>query len=96
MEDGLMGEFAKGKINEIIDFHKLIEKNRHINCLTKIYLHSKQKKFWQTQKIIGEEYLKQVIKNHLVEIEKKLLGQDEAKKEEIKRAEVYLESLKNG
>ncbi|HIP26054.1 MAG TPA: hypothetical protein EYG80_00170, partial [Flavobacteriaceae bacterium] len=26
MEDGLMGEFAKSKINEIIDFHKKIEK----------------------------------------------------------------------
>ena len=94
MEDGLMGEFAKGKINEIIDFYKLVKKDRHTDCLTKIYLHSKQKKFWQTQKIIGEEYLKQVIKNHLVEIEKKLLGKDMAKQEEIKRVEAYLESLK--
>jgi predicted ATPase len=94
MDDGLMGEFAKGKINEIIDFHKLVEKNRHTNCLTKIYLDSKQKKFWDIQKIIGEDYLKQVIKNHLVEIEKSLLGVDEAKKEEIKRVEAYLESLK--
>ncbi len=94
MEDGLMGEFAKSKINEIIDFQKLVKKNRHIDCLTKIYLHSKQKNFWQTQKIIGEEYLKQVIKNHLVEIEKKLLGKDRAKQEEIKRVEAYLESLK--
>ena len=94
MEDGLMGGFAKGKINEIIDFHKLVKKGRHTDCLTKIYLHSKQKKFWQTQKIIGEEYLKQVIKNHLVDIETILLGKDGAKQEEIKRVEAYLESLK--
>jgi len=95
MEDGLMGEFAKGKINEIIYFHNLVKKDTHHKCLKKIYQKSKQKKFWQIQSIIGEEYLKQVIKNHLIEIESILLGKKEAKKEEIKRVETYLESLKN-
>ena len=94
MEDGLMGEFAKGKINEIINFHKLVEKKRHYGCLKKIYVNSKKQRFWDIQKIIGEDYLKQVIQNHLVEIEKELLGSYEAKKEEIKRVEAYLESLK--
>ncbi len=94
MEDGLMGEFAKGKINEIIDFHKVVEKQKHITCLKKIY-EKRKTKFWQTQSIIGEEYLKQIIKNHLVEIEKILLGKDEAKKQEIERTETYLKSLKN-
>ena len=94
MEDGLMGEFAKGKINEIIDFHKVVEKEKHTTCLKKIY-EKRKTKFWQTQSIIGEEYLKQIIKNHLVEIEKILLGKDEAKKQEIERTETYLKSLKN-
>jgi len=94
MEDGLMGEFAKSKINEIIDFYKIVQKKQHINCLKKIYLAKRKDMFWQTQSIIGEEYLKQVIKNHLVEIEKILLRKDGAKKEEIKRVEAYLESLK--
>jgi len=95
MNDGLMGEFAKGKINEILNFHKIIDKKRHLSCLKKIYIHSKQTQFWHIQKIIGEEYLKQVIKNHLTEIEKILLGKEEAKNAEIRRVEAYLTSLKN-
>jgi len=94
MEDGLMGEFAKSKINEIIEFHNIVSKGRHKECLKKIY-EKRKMRFWQTQSIIGEEYLKQIIKNHLVEIEKILLGKDKAKEEEIKRVEKYLESLKN-
>ena len=94
MEDGLMGEFAKGKINEIIDFHKVVEKEKHATCLKKIY-EKRKIKFWQTQSIIGEEYLKQIIKNHLVEIEKTLLGKDEAKSQEVERTKAYLEQLEN-
>ena len=56
---------------------------------------SDKKRFWQTQSIIGEDYLKQVIKNHLVEIESVLLGKRKANDEEIKRVEAYLKSLKN-
>jgi len=99
MEDGLMGEFAKSRINEIIDFHKQVEdenkrENSNLDSLKTEY-GDKKKRFWDVQSIIGEEYLKQVIKNHLVEIEKILLGKDKAKEEEIKRVEKYLESLKN-
>ena len=99
MEDGLMGEFAKSKINEIIDFHKEVEEENQkeksdFSTLT-IKYKSKQKKFWKTQSIIGDEYLKQVIKNHLVEIEKILLGKDKAKEEEIKRVKTYLKSLQD-
>jgi len=94
MEDGLMGEFARGKINEIIDFHKVTEKQKHKTCLKEIY-EKRKRKFWQTQSIIGEEYLKQIIKNHLVEIEKIVLGKDAAKQQEIERTETYLKSLKN-
>jgi predicted ATP-binding protein involved in virulence len=95
MEDGLMGEFAMSKINEIIDFHKIVEQKKHKECLKKIY-EKRKAIFWNTQKIIGEDYLKQVVKNHLVEIEKILLGKDKAKEEEIKRTKAYLKSLKNG
>jgi predicted ATPase len=95
MKDGLMGEFAKSKIDEIIKFHKIVEQKKHKECLKKIYKKRKDR-FWDTQKIIGEDYLKQVVKNHLVEIEKILLGKDKAKEEEIKRTKAYLESLENG
>ena len=69
MEDGLMGEFARGKINEIIRFHNLTKKNRHKSCLQKIY-DKREKGFRQTQSIIGDPYLQQVLENHLLEIDK--------------------------
>ena len=94
MEDGLMGEFAKGKINEIIAFHTQVENDGKTEELLSAY-HDKKVQFWNTQKIIGEAYLQQIVKNHLIEIEKILLGKDQAKEEEIKRVERYIESLKN-
>ena len=88
MEDGLMGEFAKSKIHEIIKFHEIVEKTKNtataIDGLKGAY-EIKKKRFWDTQSLIGEDYLKQVVKNHLIDIESILLGKDEAKNVEIKR-----------
>jgi predicted ATPase len=93
MKDGLMGEFAKDKIQSIIKYHEDIEK-KEISEADKIeYKTKKQKEFWQIQSIIGDDYLKQVIKNHLIEIEKIVLGNDEAKKEEVKRLKAQIELL---
>jgi hypothetical protein len=78
-----------------LEFHKEVEKENSNKEALKIKYLENQKKFWQIQKIIGEEYLKQVIKNHLVEIEKILLGKDKAKEEEITRTKEYLKSLEN-
>ncbi len=99
MEDGLMGEFARSKIDDVIKFHKKVEEENKkdssdLEELKREYS-TKKDKFWQIQQIIGEDYLKQVIKNHLVEIEKILLGKDAAREEEIKRTEAYLEKLKS-
>ena len=95
MEDGLTGEFAKSKINEIIDFHKKVKNGENIKIYKYFYKKEYSNRFWQIQSIIGEDYLKQIVKNHLIEIEKILLGKDRAKEEEIKRTEEYLKSLKN-
>ncbi len=99
MEDGLMGEFAKGKINEIIDFHKEVEEENRKEKSNLVPLQTRyksdKKRFWQTQSIIGEDYLKQVIKNHLRDIEKVLLNHDEAKQEEIKRLRKEADRLEN-
>ena len=93
MKDGLIGEFAKEKIQSIIKYHEGIEK-KEISQADKIeYKTKKQKEFWQIQSIIGDDYLKQVIKNHLIEIEKIVLGNDEAKKEEVKRLKAQIELL---
>ena len=99
MDDGLMGEFAKSKINEIIDFHKEIEKENKKEqsnfTSLKIRYEEYKIKFWQVQSIIGEEYLKQVIKNHLRDIENILLGHNQAKKEEINRLREEADRLEN-
>lgn len=95
MKNGLMGEFAKEKIQSIIKYHEDIEKKEILETDTIEYKTKKQKEFWQIQSIIGDDYLKQVIKNHLVEIEKIVLGNDEAKEEEIKRLEAQIEQLRN-
>ncbi|CUV65539.1 conserved hypothetical protein [Sulfurovum sp. enrichment culture clone C5] len=99
MKDGLMGEFAKSKINKIIEFHKQVEEEnkKETKDFTdlKAQYENQKTQFWHIQNIIGEEYLKQVIKNHLIEIEKILLGKDEAKNAEIGRVKAYLESLEN-
>jgi predicted ATP-dependent endonuclease of OLD family len=78
MKDGLMGEFAKDKIQSILKYHEeILEKEltteENINQRDEekeIYEKEHKTKFRQIQSIIGDDYLKQVIKNHLVEIEK--------------------------
>ncbi|MEA2027977.1 MAG: hypothetical protein U9N49_03255 [Campylobacterota bacterium] len=97
MSGGLMGEFAKGEINEIINFHKEViefqNNTKEIEVYRCVYT-DKKKHFWHIQSIIGEEYLKQVVKNHLVEIEKLLLGEDKAKEAEIQRLQAQIDALK--
>jgi len=103
MDGGLMGEFAKSKINEVLNFHKRVEEIKEekdeIKILKNEYLDedennkSLKDKFWNIQSIIGEDYIKQVIKNHLIEIEKILLGNDKVKEEEIQRLKAQIELL---
>ncbi|MGB3751081.1 MAG: AAA family ATPase [Arcobacteraceae bacterium] len=103
MKDGLMGEFAKDKIQSIIKYHdeilkKDLKKKENIkrrNAEKLIYEKEHKTHFWQIQSIIGDDYLKQVIKNHLMEIEKIVLGNDEAKKEEILRLKQQINLLEN-
>lgn len=93
MEDGLMGEFAKSKINEIVEFHKKTKIENANKEELKIEYITNKTQFWQIQKIIGESYLKQVIKSHLIEIEKILLGKDAAKQQEIMRLRAEADRL---
>ena len=101
MKDGLIGEFAKDKIKSIINYHEELLKKELIKNENKkqrdeekeIYEKKHKTKFRQIQSIIGDDYLKQVIKNHLIEIEKIVLGNDESKKEEVKRLKAQIELL---
>ncbi|MFY9083977.1 AAA family ATPase [Aliarcobacter cryaerophilus] len=101
MSEGLMGEFAKEKIQSIINYHEELlkkeltkeeNKNQRENE-KKIYEKEHKTNFRQIQSIIGDDYLKQVIKNHLVEIEK-ILYDEYLIDKEIKKLEDEIERLK--
>ena len=76
MSDGLMGEFAKSKIEEIKKFYDFNQKFKaKINAKGKIkervkkYYLNKKEKFNHIQSIIGEQFLQAIIKNYLDELE---------------------------
>jgi predicted ATP-binding protein involved in virulence len=88
MEDGLMGEFAKGKINEIKKFYEKVnnenKKEESDFSLFKIEYEKNKIKFEQIHSIIGEPFLKTIVKNQLEEIESILFG-NKAKEMAIER-----------
>ncbi len=92
MENGLMGEFAKSKIEEIKKFYELVRKsekvvNSHKKIKAIVYNIYKayEKDFRNIQKIIGEPFLKTIIKNYLDELEILFDGKKEFLNNEIKR-----------
>lgn len=98
MSDGLMGKFAKNKINEIKKFYELIQKLqnkgkiKNKNLWKKSYERRKTR-FGNIQKIIGEPFLQSIIKNYLDELEIIFNGKKEFLDREIKRLQVLQESL---
>ena len=73
MSNGLMGEFAKNKIEEIKKFYELIQKLQNKGKIKKeLWKKSYEKRktrFGNIQKIIGEPFLQTIIKNYLDELE---------------------------
>jgi len=87
MEDGLIGEFAKGKIESIRKFYNKVIKyknNKKVKKAYRCFYEKKQKDFWDIQSIIGEPFLKTIAKNQLEEIEL-ILFKDKAQKIQIQR-----------
>ena len=107
MKDGLMGEFAKSKIEEIKKFYEIVKflepKNKKNKRILKILYLFKIKKFNHIQSIIGEPFLQTIIKNYLDELEqifdndiyKNKKRNNLLKQFSSKELEEYLESLKN-
>ena len=98
MEDGLMGEFAKGKIESIRKFYNKVIKykdNDKVKKAYKCFYEKKQKEFWDIQSIIGEPFLQKIVKNQLEEIELILLGKNDAIDKEIARLQALKESFNN-
>ena len=76
MKDGLMGEFAKSKIEEIKKFYervkkleKRIQEHAKTKVLTTNSFQRRKKRFENVHKIIGEPFLQTIIGNYLNEIE---------------------------
>jgi len=67
MQDGLIGEFAKEKINKILRFHNLI-KRWDKKDLLKHYFKQYKKDFEKIQSMIGEDIIANYVKNCLTEI----------------------------
>jgi energy-coupling factor transporter ATP-binding protein EcfA2 len=99
MNDGLMGEFAKSKITEIKEFYQKVEEKKKSDFISlKKEYEKKKTKFEEIQSIIGEPFLKRVIKNYLDDLE--IIFSDdntliEKELAEIEKRRVYLEGLKN-
>ena len=110
MEYGLLGEFAKNKINEIKKFYDFIQKFKSkINAKEKIkervkkYYLNKKERFNHIQSIIGEPFLQTIIGNYLDEFEQifDMENYKSNKKQKLleqfseKELEEFLESKKN-
>jgi predicted ATPase len=105
MSNGLMGEFAKTKIEEIKKFYEIVKflKNKKYKRFLKILYLFKTKEFKHIQSIIGEPFLQTIIKNYLDELEQIFYNETyiKNKREEFldqfepEELEEYLESLKN-
>jgi predicted ATP-binding protein involved in virulence len=92
MNDGLMGEFAKGKIEEIKKFYELIikcekimKKSEKIKSKIKGIYKEYEVNFRHIQSIIGEPFLQTVIKNYLDELDIFFNGKNKFLDNEIKR-----------
>ncbi|MCG3714593.1 AAA family ATPase [Aliarcobacter butzleri] len=98
MSNGLMGEFAKSKIEEIKKFYELIQKLQNKGKIKKeLWKKSYEKRktrFGNIQKIIGEPFLQTIIKNYLDELEILFNGKKEFLDKEIKRLEELRKELK--
>jgi len=79
MNGGLMGEFAKGKINEIVKFYNDVKEG---NKTEKKY-DEVRKEFYFIRDNIGEKYLQGIITNHIEFIEETLGDKSFKEKKEI-------------
>ncbi len=88
MKDGLMGEFAKSKIENIKDFYEeckdLKIEDEKYSYKKDEYLNKKEE-FRYIQSIIGEPFIKNIMKNYLDELDVLFIGKNEFIDEEIKR-----------
>jgi predicted ATP-binding protein involved in virulence len=100
MNGGLMGEFAKSKIEEIKKFYELVQKMQtrmekipKTKELIKKSFERRKTRFHNIQKIIGEPFLKTVMKNYLDELEILFYEKKEFLDKEILRLQKLREQI---
>ncbi|RXJ91800.1 hypothetical protein CRV01_01535 [Arcobacter sp. CECT 8983] len=91
MKNGLMGEFAKSKIERIKRFYEIVKKSENEiqnNTSAKKawidYFLRRKDKYYYIQSIIGEPFLQKVIKNYLDELEK-VFDKENYKQKKLKK-----------
>ncbi|MGA1939932.1 AAA family ATPase [Arcobacter sp. YIC-310] len=91
MKDGLMGEFAKSKIERIKRFYDFTTKYKDrifskekIHLRIEEYYKSNRKEFEHISSIIGEPFLQKVIKNYLDELEE-IFDKENYKQKRLKK-----------
>ena len=97
MSDGLMGEFAKSKIEDIKKFYEEVQKSKTPKEKFSAQYNEKIKDFRHIQSIIGEPFLKTIVKNYLDELELIFSDNDLIDKEleALEKRKQHLEKLKN-
>ena len=98
ISNGLIGEFAKSKIEEIKKFYEKVGKSKNPKEEHKKEFDNNIKSFIHIQSIIGEPFLQTIIKNylddlHLIFSDDKTLINKEL--DELEKRKKYLEKLKN-
>ncbi len=88
-----MGEFAKGKINKIKEFYEKVKKSENPKDEFLEEYDKQIENFKYIQKIIGEPFLKTIIKNYLDELEIIFYGKNQFLDNEIKRLQDLKKNL---
>lgn len=107
MSEGLLGDFAKNKIDDIKKFYEEVQNSNNSN---KIHIEELKEKFNKSkiefeyiQQIIGEPFLQTIVKNYLDELKQSFDVETYKNKNKNKileqfsqeELEEYLEKLKN-
>ncbi len=91
LENGTIGKFAYEKIEEIVKFHEGVMNEEIDN----VNLELKIEHFNEIIESIGEDVIRNILKNHMNEVELKLYGLEKFNTKRIEKLEKEIERLKS-
>lgn len=91
------GAFALSKITEIVEFCVIVDKTFEKSELSKLKdrYNTVKQNFISIVTIVGEEYIANVLKNNIIQVEKKLFSNEEFLKNRYAELEEELKMIKN-